>query len=185
MEPLSMGDCDMRLVLCTTLVLGFTLCGPVAAEIYKTVDENGNVIYTDQKPTDHAKPLDLPELNVADPHKALPKPPSEVDVPDSTWPGFTLESPADQENVWGSGGSLTVRLSSGQELRRGMNVVIYVDGEAHNARGSLSHTIEGISRGEHRLYAELQARGGRVVATTQPITFHMKQFSQNSRPRGR
>lgn len=176
----------MRFMLVTATAVAFALGGvsAVSAEIYKTVDENGNVIYTDQKPTDEAKPLDLPELNVAEPHKALPKPPAAVDVAEA-WQGFRLESPADQENVWGSGGSVTVRLSSEQELRNGMNVVIYIDGTPHNARRSLQHTVDGISRGEHNLYAELQGRGGRVLATTQQITFHMKQFSQNSRPRGR
>lgn len=34
-----------------------------AAEIYKSIDENGRVIYSDVKPNSKAKPLDLPSIN--------------------------------------------------------------------------------------------------------------------------
>ena len=35
-----------------------------AADIWKVVDEDGNVTYTDQQPKDGSKPMDLPELSI-------------------------------------------------------------------------------------------------------------------------
>ena len=46
------------------------LAGPLAAqsggEIYKVVDEHGNVTYTDQRPSEGAVPMDLPPLSVVE-----------------------------------------------------------------------------------------------------------------------
>ncbi|MFW5816148.1 MAG: DUF4124 domain-containing protein, partial [Wenzhouxiangella sp.] len=44
------------------LLAGLWLIGTsaVAQPIYRVVDEQGNVTYTDQKPSEDAEPLDLP-----------------------------------------------------------------------------------------------------------------------------
>lgn len=155
---------------------------PAWAEIYKTVDENGNVIYTDQKPAPNAKPIDLPELNVAEPHRALPKPPDPIDVETGRPEGFQIVSPQPEENVWGTGGSVNVEMSLDGELKPGMTVTVFLDGQAHDAGHALSITLEEVERGEHRLKAELRGRGGRVLARSQEVLFHMKQMANVPTP---
>lgn len=168
----------VAVALCTAFI---SYAGITQAEIYKTVDENGNVIYTDQKPAPNAKPIDLPELNVAEPHRRLPTGPSDVDVEVPAAEPISIVSPTDQENIWGTGGTLDVQLSTATELRPGMNVIIYIDGEDFNAGRSLSVSIDGIERGEHTLRAEIQTGSGRVVTRSEQVTFHMKQYSTNNR----
>lgn len=52
--------------------------------IYKVVDEEGNVTYTDQRPNDAAVPMDLPELSVikTDPAPAAAAPTAAEDQAD-------------------------------------------------------------------------------------------------------
>ena len=45
-----------------TLLVAFSLAimvSPLAAQVYKIVDKDGNVTYTDKPPEDDAKPMDL------------------------------------------------------------------------------------------------------------------------------
>lgn len=168
----------MRLLsLFAVLIAALVVVQPVQAEIYKTVDENGNVIYTDQKPAPNAKPIDLPELNVAEPHQALPKPPEPVDIESRRPEGFRISSPKPQENLWGTGGSVSVELSLEEEFKPGMTVTVFLDGKAHDAGHALSVTLDEVARGEHRLKAELRSRSGRVLARSQEVVFHMKQMA--------
>ncbi len=58
------------------LTISLTLTTAVAyAEIYKSVDENGNVVFTDRPPTPGAQPMELRGLTVVPvPEPATPKP---------------------------------------------------------------------------------------------------------------
>ena len=142
------------------------------------------MIYTDQKPNPNAKAIELPELNIAEPRRPAASRPPEVEFDEPTAEPLSIVSPANQENVWGSGGTLDVQLSSASEIGPGMNVVIILDGEEYNAGRSLSVSIDGVERGEHKLRAELQTSSGRVLSRSEQVVFHMKQFSSNS-PRSR
>ena len=50
----------------TVLLLLTAACGHAFAQVYKTVDEDGNVVYTDQAPKDGAEPMKLPPLSVVE-----------------------------------------------------------------------------------------------------------------------
>lgn len=165
--------------------IGFTVglmmfASAAMAEIYKTVDENGNVIYTDQKPASDARPIDLPELNVAEPHRPIrPAPSQTVEDEGDPWRGFSIRSPAPEENIWGTGSDLTVELELPQPLGREMSIVVYLDGEAQEPVRDPEFEITDIERGEHEIRAELLGRAGRLLASTESVTFYMKQSSTN------
>ena len=46
------------------LALWLPLTLAAQGEIYKVVDKDGNVTFTDQRPSDTAQPMDLPPLSV-------------------------------------------------------------------------------------------------------------------------
>ena len=46
------------------MLLIFAVCAQAYAQVYKTVDENGNVVYTDQPPEDGSEPIKLKPLSV-------------------------------------------------------------------------------------------------------------------------
>lgn len=173
----------MRILLTSVFLLAWL---PLAAtEIYKTYDEHGNPVYTDQKPSEDAEPVDLPNLTIMDPVDAPQPPPAQPrartqEADDLT---FRIASPEHEEHIWGTGNTLPVQIDSSISLPPGALVVLYLDGRPQTPFTGLSTTLEQIERGEHTLRAELQSSSGRVIASTDEVTFYMRQASA-LHPRG-
>jgi len=174
------------------LLLGF--CLPAAAlaagEIYKVVDKDGNVTYTDQKPSADAQPVELPELSVigtdiqvpeksasGDEEQAKPAEPSPRELR-TLYRDFRLTQPQPEETFWGTANKVVVSWGSKIAMMPGMSVTLYVDGESQQApaEGGVTLTLD---RGEHKVYAELRDPRGRRVVTTETVTFFVKQHSAN------
>jgi hypothetical protein len=162
------------LILAAPLVL--------AQPIYKVVDEDGNVTYTDQRPSDEAQPMELPELNVLD--SRTPVAPMAGDSEESEVEPLRLSftSPENEENIFGTGNTLSVALESNIDLPPTALIVLYLDGQAQDPIQSMTYTFDFVPRGEHTLRAELQTNSGRVLAETETITFYMRQASRLNPP---
>jgi hypothetical protein len=168
----------------------FMLSGasPTAADIYKVVDENGNVTYTDQKPSPGAEPVDLPPLSVVETTKpevetAPMAATAEAEAPKprdlrKTYSDFRIIQPANEETFWGTANTVVVSWGSTEPVPDSMRVVLYVDGQARDVPGAGSVTLT-LDRGEHRVYAELRDARNRRVITTDTVTFFVKQHSVN------
>lgn len=158
----------MKVLLILLLAsLAFSLS---AQPIYKVVDEEGNVTYTDQKPDDSSEPVELPELNVLD--RTEDQAPIEVQSEPAEAGetlNFSITSPQNEDvlNV----DSVTVMLDSSIDLPPTTQVVIYLNGIAQPPVQSLAVRYEGIGGGDHNLRAELQTASGRVLAETDPVRF--------------
>jgi len=174
-----------------------SLSAILAADIWKVVDEDGNIVYTDQPPKDGTPPMVLPELSVI-----------EVDIqgkqslPDGSnsageegakelttselrkiYRDFRITRPLQEETYWGTGNSVVVTWASKTPLTPDLNVRLFVDGTPENApaTGGMSLTLD---RGEHKVFAELRDARNRRILTTRPVTFFIKQSSVNfNRPR--
>ncbi|MEN1727507.1 MAG: DUF4124 domain-containing protein [Pseudomonadota bacterium] len=169
------------LILALFLLLLPTLA--IAQPIYKVVDEDGNVTYTDQRPSEDAEPMVLPELNVLDSRSSAPPvTPGQTSDPDVEPLQLTIVTPQNEENIRGTGNTLTVALESSIELPASALIVFYLNGEAQEPIRTLNHTFDFIPRGEHSLRAELQTGSGRVLAQTESVTFYMRQASQLTAP---
>lgn len=156
----------------------------LAQDIYKTVDENGNTVYTDQKPSDDAQPVKLKELTVVDPVELGDEQAvgggSENGASGDSAPDFGLRivTPAAQESVWNTAYVLTVQVQTERELPAGSRLAYLVDGEVRSTTRAQSVEIEEVYRGEHQLSVELRASDGRVLGSAGPITFFMRQHSR-------
>jgi hypothetical protein len=166
-----------------------------AAEIWKVVDEDGNVTYTDQPPKDGAAPMDLPELSVIETDiREQVKPVAEegVKAPTSSelrklYRDFQITRPLPEETFWGTANSVVVTWSSKTAITPDLNVRVFVNGKAQAApaTGGVSLTLD---RGEHRVFAELRDARNRRIIKTNTVTFFVKQHSANfnrARPRPR
>jgi hypothetical protein len=161
-----------------------------AQEIYKTVDENGNVVYTDRKPSEDAEPVSLPELTVVDPVELgdasaagtgqSNRSPS--DGPASDF-GLSIVSPQPEETVRNTAYRLEVDVATDRELPSGTSLVYLVDGEVKERTRALSTELQEVWRGEHQLSVELRSGDGEVLASAGPVTFYMHQPSRLRNPR--
>ena len=163
------------------IILALLAASAAAQNIYKTVDEDGNVVYTDAPPTEGAKPMDLPPITVADPYEV----PVAADTPDGEkdavttvyYPDLSFVSPISEEHFWGTGGSFTAQLASSQTLAGDHQVRFSLDGQEAGTTSSFFMQFNGIDRGEHTVSAEILDAGGKVLARAAPVTFYMRQQS--------
>ena len=159
---------------------------PAWAQVYKTVDEEGNVTYTDQPPPDGAQPMDLPELSVVETdYEAPPAKTADADAaPTEPTPrelrkmyrDFKITRPMQEETFWGTANQVVVSWGSSKPMAPSMSVRVYVDGQLQTG-GEGDMMALTLDRGEHTVYAELLDARGRRVATSETITFFVKQHS--------
>ena len=176
------------------VVLGIFVAAPVAvAEIYKIVNPDGTVTYTDQRPGPGAEAVDLPPLSVVE---------TDIDTSIVTerpetgggatslrdlrrqFKDFRIPQPQNEETFWGTGNTVTIGWGASKPIPETMSVALFVDGKKQAVEPSGSVTLT-LARGEHQAYAELRDANGRLVTKTETVTFFVKQYSQNfgqSRP---
>jgi hypothetical protein len=148
-------------------------------KIYKSVDEDGNVIYSDQPPSPDAEPIVLRESNIIETVKAQADPIKSGDSGGSQPLEIGILSPENEETFWGTGNDLPVLLEIKPEMRPGMQINLYIDDEKVATVGTAQTTLQQLDRGTHTFRAELVSNTGEIIATTESRTFFMKQFSQN------
>lgn len=157
-------------LIITALFAGaLLLAAPVMAQpIYKIVDEHGNVTYTDQKPSDNAEPMALPDLTPVESQDV-----EALVVPENDEPvermNFRISSPAPDADVLSDDGTMTVELDSNIPIPGTAQIVLYIDGVAQEPTMSSRIVVEGIEPGEHSLRAELQTASGRMLAISDEI----------------
>jgi hypothetical protein len=173
------------------LAVTLPLAAAAEGEIYRVVDEDGNVTFTDQRPSDSAQPMDLPPLSVIEsaiepPEEAPPAATSEdeeVQAPTprelrSQYRDFRITQPAQEETFWGTANTVVVAWGASQPPLSDMSARLYVDGTPQDvpAAGNVSLTLD---RGEHTVYAELLDARKRRIVTTERVTFFVHQASVN------
>ncbi|HEC72967.1 MAG TPA: DUF4124 domain-containing protein [Methylophaga aminisulfidivorans] len=153
------------------------------AQIYRWVDDSGDVVFSDE---DHpgAEKVDLQESTVySSPNKSIPveietEPEStEQNVPDYV---INITSPADNESIWVNNGDVKVTMTVEPSLdkERGDGIVLLLDGNsAAGPQTTLSYQFSNLSRGSHQLEAKVVNNQGEEI-TSSSITFHLHQASQ-------
>ena len=187
------------------ILMAFTLAisaSPLAAQVYKTVDKDGNVTYTDRAPDDGTKPMDLPQISVIE-TPVYEKTQREAAM-DATAAGeeikevplrtlrrdyrdFAIISPASEESVWHPEGPIPIAWSVSNSLLEGMTVTVSVDGRRQSATTNPIVAVVGLERGEHTITAEIKDAKNRRIATAEPVVFYVRQpniYTNRPRPRG-
>ena len=162
----------------------------IAQDIYKTVDENGNTVYTDRKPDKDAVPVKLRELTVVDPlelgnEQAASGEAGQAGNSDATPDfGLSIVTPEPGENIWNTAYVLTVQVQADRQLPSGTRLAYMIDGEVRTTTRAQTVEIGEVYRGEHTLSVELRASDDRVLGSAGPMTFIMHQGSRLQPNRG-
>lgn len=186
---MNIGMIKPMVALCVCLIMTDSA---FSAEIYKVVDKDGNVTFTDQPPGDGAKPMDLPPLSIIETDIQVDKAPAEGDSASAdeaskepTWrelqriySDFRITQPQNGETFWGTANKVTVSWTSSTPPAADMKVQVLVDGQvqAAPAVGGLALTLD---RGEHQVFAELRDARNRRIVTAETVTFYVQQNTVN------
>jgi hypothetical protein len=186
-----MKDHTQRLLVPLALLFAALFAAAAQAEIYKVVDEDGNVTYTDQKPSPDAQPVQLRGLSIISPQQPTTQPPSQrkdeaaaeeeavTSIRDLRrgYRDFALVSPEPDQTIWGNETPMTVVWNTRYALQPGMLVTVYLNGAPQPPTSSPAVNIGRLNRGSHQVYAELTDARNRPIATTQTVEFHIRQHS--------
>jgi hypothetical protein len=149
-----------------------------AGTIYKWVDKNGVVHYSDQ-PHPGAKPVQLPGLSgysstvPATPNSAK----TQVQGAAVAYREFEITTPKSDETIHANDGKVSVSVALAPALRQGDNLVYTVDGSKIGTSRSTSLTLTNVVRGTHTLDVKVVDSGGKTVASAKPVTFYVRHHS--------
>ena len=161
--------------LATTVLL---TCCPLAslAEIYKTTDKDGNVVYTDNpspsRPSEKVKLKPITPLPPAE-YIAPPSPRSQKPESDYSYETLTITSPAN-DSVIHNNGNVLVNVSVKPALLGNHKLRLLVDGEVlAGPQKNNTFAIENMFRGTHQLQVEIvDGKGKSLMQTASVIHVH-------------
>ena len=170
------------------VILLSPLVATAEGEIYKIVNPDGSVTFTDQRPAPGAEPIELQPLSVVETDIPVPEEAGADAEETSSEPtardlqrmyrDFRITQPQNEETFWGTGNQVTVSWGASKSIREDLNVTLYVDGTAQPGPASGSVTLT-LDRGEHQVYAVLRDVNRRRIAVTETVIFFVRQHSVN------
>ncbi len=168
--------------VCLVVILALVSFQSVMAkEYYKVVRADGSIEYTTSKPSANAEAAKLPGLSVISPDRSYAgdeedpenAEDEEENLPKINYTGIAIESPEEQENLWGTEGSITVSVGLPVDLGLDHKIQINLDGIDYPALASTTFTLNDVYRGEHKLIAKVVSSSGKILATSPARTFHI------------
>jgi len=173
----------IRLLLIIALAAAaFTASG----QIFRTVDANGNVVFTDIAPVDRSgqpapQQVVIPQTNTF-PAPVAPSAPDNNAPTASSAAGFYSQleiiSPAEDETIRDNAGNVRIEVAINPPLRADHRLLLVLDGtqtevEAVNGVFELTN----VDRGTHSAGARAVDRQGNVVNDSNPTTFNLMRVS--------
>lgn len=165
------GKAPMRNV---ALMLLLMVTFPLSAEVFKYVDKDGNIVFTDTPPPEEeSEEVDLPDIQTSDSYSgSVPRVSTPRSSRKNSQSGEALSislSPADGETIRANGGEITAVVSLSPEPEFPVSVNFYLDGAKVATSEGYSAVISGLNRGEHTIEAEVTDAGtGRILGRTAP-----------------
>lgn len=162
----------MRLILCYLIAIFCAL--PAGAEVYKVVDKDGRVTYTDDPPKNAPyEEVDLKPINTQPPVKV--QTPSELGTsePEDEEISYqiTLVAPADGAQIPPGQRDLPVEVRLEPGLQGNHRIQFMLDGAPVGRPGATNRTlISEIFRGEHTVSANIIDAEGRVITSSPTAT---------------
>lgn len=156
--------------------------GAQAEEVWRWVDDNGVVHYSD-RPRPGAERVELNPAQTYTPPPAPVRParPQSEQPDPAAAPGYTglrVISPAAGETLWNIGGQLNVQLDVQPGLAPGHTLRVTLDGQrVETPAGATQFTLNEVYRGEHTISASVMDAQGRELVASEPVTFYVQQAS--------
>lgn len=160
-----------------------------AATLYRWVDRNGVVHYSD-RPEPGATRVELQNAQTF----SAARPQAQADRTAAAGaqapvPQYELDlwKPEDGETFTNTGNRIDVRLRLEPELAAGHSIWLYLDGKRVDGLPTSGEefTVDNVWRGTHTLHVIIADREGKPVARSQSVNFNMQQASLLSPGRGR
>ena len=148
-----------KLILRTLFIVVLAVISvPLIAGVYKYVDENGNVVFTDSPPADEkTEEVVLPKVQTIEKfNEPLPRRSSTASKTKPKASVFTVSmSPANGETIRANGGVVAVNAILDPEPDFPIKTNFYLDGSLISSNVGTSGSISNVDRGEHNFQVEV------------------------------
>lgn len=153
---------------------------PVSAQIYKHIDENGNVTFTDKPPED-ARLVDVGRTNTLPPpdmpRAQAPQDGGEITVEELEAPeiySINIISPMLDAVIPHGPGNFSVNVSISPDLHENDYMQLFVDGDpVGEPQQTASWGLTNISRGTHSLETRIIDRRGAIKGRSPSVRVHV------------
>jgi len=159
----------------------------VAGEVFRWVDENGQVHYSD-RPGAGAEVVELPQaqtfnIPVASVSRRIKDQQSSSGADEATngfrYTNLGIVRPAEDEVFWNVAGEVNVSIQLQPELQSDHRVRLFLDGQLVDglASSGLNFKLTEVVRGTHALRAEVQTSRGISLIESPSVVFTVQQTS--------
>jgi hypothetical protein len=168
------------------LVMVIIYSSAISAGLYKGLDEEGNVIYSD-KPFENSELFTPPTLTIMDAPKVPPKKEvvEEEKVEETKYTKFSISAPVNDQTIWNEPNLMvSLKLTPDLNISEGHTTWLLMDGKpiVKNSQ-SLLLQIGRSDRGQHTLQAQVRNKKGKIIKQTKPVTVHIKNSVVKRQPR--
>ncbi|MGM0954057.1 MAG: DUF4124 domain-containing protein [Pseudomonadota bacterium] len=160
------------LALATGLLV---LATTAQAEVYRHVDQHGNVTYSDE-PIDGGETVEVKPVTTI----TLPKPEAveeadtlreQVEEQGAAYDSVSFTYPEDDQAFHSGNGNVTFEVQSSPGLRNDHKYEVTLDGQPVGQTHSNQLTVENIYRGTHEAHVHIVDNNGVQVKTSSPVSF--------------
>ncbi|MDQ7075865.1 MAG: DUF4124 domain-containing protein [Gammaproteobacteria bacterium] len=166
----------------TLLLLLLSFNGQAA--LYKSIDANGQVTYSDRPSLKTDKPLLLPSQNIM--QSINSKTPNEADKTDKTdtssqnknYQSLQILSPKNDSTLRSNNGEISLILQLEPKLQTQHQIRILLDGKEVKLSHSLITAVPNVSRGQHSLSAQVIDADQHILISSPAHTLHLQRHSK-------
>lgn len=158
----------MRIIL----LLLFFIVPYGLADVYKSVDKDGRVIYTDSPKDENAKKVELREINTVPGAQPLPQSTSVDDFesqPAAINYQIDIISPRNDVSIPVGQRDLAIAIQLNPALQEGHLLVYFMNGELLEETTMNNIIVKDVPRGTHTLVVEAIDADGQSLGTSAPV----------------
>ena len=171
---------EMRKILPILLI---TYAGLASAEIYRYIDAEGNVSFSNEPPPGvKAERVDLPPPNTITSDVPEITPPAPKSNSKAVYTGFSIAQPENDAPLRDNAGNVSVSIDLAPALRPSDTIYLYLDGTEVAKGATTRFELTNVDRGTHQLWAEVKNQAGDTLIKSNAITFHLLRVSVLTNP---
>ncbi len=162
----------------TLIIIIYFASSANAHQLYRHVDSNGEVYFTDQ-PSPDSVPVEISPVNVVPELQPSRVTPTETEKPEATlasYKYFNILSPIEDQAVRANDGNVIINISLQPALKPGHTIKLKIDGDEGKlvkSGESLTVNLFNVSRGLHTVQAFVLDVSGNMLMHAEPVNFHV------------
>jgi len=161
----------------------------VLAEMYKWVDQEGNISYSDTPPYKGAESLDAPAITTMPATTVPKKKATKTNQPDeektTIYSYLRITSPENDATIQNNEGNFSVAIAvkPSLDIKSGHYFSLSMDGKVvQDKLSGSSANMSNIDRGSHKISVSVKNKKGKTLRKSKAVTVHLHRRSILNRP---